>query len=450
VKLKDIVTGKYAREAVRIGWPLIIVESLDSIVSITDTFFVSRLGDTAIAGVGLASYMGWLLSVFGSLYYVGVMVLVAQAVGGRKYDKASSIVGESLTASSILALPIVFIGNKYASTLISFIGGRGIVLETASRYLEWRVIGVEFWFILLVLDAAFRGSGRTKPLIYSSVSTATLNTVLDPLLIYGYLGFPKLGVRGAALASVTSIAIGAALDYFLTIRFLDFSARPRLPSRQALHAAKVGLPALIERVVFAGGNNLYIRTISTCGATALAAHTIGVRIESVAYMPAFAISTAASSIIGQLVGSGKEKEARRAGFEVAGITAILMLGVGLSLVAISPYAPAVFTENTETRRLAMVYLILAGISEPGLGVIMTIGGAIRGAGETRVPTIINLSSLYLARITPAYIIAMRHISVMGICPLGQWLSMDLDIAVRTIVFTYVYHRFIHRMTRRLV
>ncbi len=100
-------------------------------------------------------------------------------------------------------------------------------------------------------------------------------------------------------------------------------------------------------------------------------------------MPAFAISTAASSIIGQLVGSGKEVEARRAGFEIAGITALLMLAVGLSLVAVSPYAPAAFTDNRETMRLAVTYLILGGISEPGLGVIMTIGGSIRGAGKTR-------------------------------------------------------------------
>ena len=448
--LKDVVTGRYAKEAVRIGWPLVIVESLDSIVSITDTFFVSRLGDTAIAGVGLASYIGWLLSVFGSLYYVGVMVLVAQAVGAGKQGRASMVVGESLTASAALAVPIVFIGSRYAATLIGLIGGSGPVLEAGSKYLEWRAAGIEFWFILLVLDAAFRGSGRTKPLLYSSITTASLNSILDPLLIYGLLGLPRLGVRGAALASVTSIAVGAILDYLLTTRFLDFSARPRLPSSQALHAAKVGLPALVERVVFAGGNNLYIRTISTCGATALAAHTIGVRIESIAYMPAFAISTAASSIIGQLVGSGKEGEARRAGFEIAGITALLMLAVGLSLVAVSPYAPAAFTDNRETMRLAMIYLILAGISEPGLGVIMTIGGSITGAGETRVPTVVNLVSLYLARITPAYIISVKHISLMGICPLGQWLSMDLDIAVRTIVFIYIYHRFIHRMARRLV
>lgn len=446
----SFMKGKYAKEAIRIGWPLVIVESLDSIVSITDTFFVSRLGDDAIAGVGLASYIGWLLSVFGSLYYIGVMVLVAQAMGSKQINKASKIVGESFTASAIMAIPIVLTGYIFANQLIGLIGGTGTVQYLGSSYMKLRVMGLEFWFILLVLDAAFRGSGITKPLIYSSVMTATVNSILDPLLIYGYLGFPHMGVRGAALASVISIALGALLDFILTIRFLGFSAKPRIPAFYAIHAARVGYPAFVERVVFAGGNNLYMKSISTCGPIAIAAHTIGIRIESIAYMPAFAVSTAASSIIGQLVGSGEEKEARKAGFEIAGITALLMLGVGLLLIGISPFAPKAFTSSPDTRKLAMVYLILAGISEPGLGVIMTIGGAMRGAGETRVPTVINLTSLYVARILPAFIFSSSHIILLGICPLGQWLSMDLDIAVRTIVFAYVYHRFIHRMTRKLV
>ncbi|MCE4614612.1 MAG: MATE family efflux transporter [Desulfurococcales archaeon] len=446
----NFLRGKYAKEAIRIGWPLVIVESLDSIVSITDTFFVSRLGDDAIAGVGLASYIGWLLSVFGSLYYVGVMVLVAQAVGSKQIKKASKIVGESLSASALIAIPIVLLGYTYASQLIGLIGGTGTVQYLGSSYMSLRVVGLEFWFILLVLDASFRGSGVTKPLIYSSVTTATVNTILDPLLIYGYLGFPRMGVRGAAFASVISIALGALLDFLLTTRFLEFSAKPRIPSFYAVHAARVGFPAFVERVVFAGGNNLYMKSISTCGAITIAAHTIGVRIESIAYMPAFAVSTAASSIIGQLVGAGEESEARKAGFEIAGITALLMLVVGMLLVGISPFAPEAFTSNPETRRLAMIYLILAGVSEPGLGVIMTIGGSIRGAGETRVPTIINLASLYAARILPAYIIASNHIALMGICPLGQWLSMDLDIGVRTVIFIYVYYRFIHRLTKKLV
>ncbi|MCE4605754.1 MAG: MATE family efflux transporter [Desulfurococcales archaeon] len=446
----NFMRGKYAREAIRIGWPLVIVESLDSIVSITDTLFVSRLGDDAIAGVGLASYIGWLLSVFGSLYYVGVMVIVAQAVGSKQFGKASRIIGESLTASALMAIPVVLLGFTFASELIGLIGGTGKVQYLGSSYMKLRVIGLEFWFILLVLDAAFRGSGVTKPLIYSSVTTATINTILDPLFIYGYLGLPRMGVRGAALASVISIAIGALLDFLLTIRFLEFSAKPRVPSFYAIHAARVGFPAFVERVVFAGGNNLYMKSISTCGPIAIAAHTIGVRIESIAYMPAFAVSTATSSIIGQLVGSGEDREARKAGFEIAGITALLMLGVGLLLVGISPFAPEAFTSNPGTKKLAMIYLILAGLSEPGLGVIMTISGAIRGAGETRVPTVINLTSLYTARILPAYVFASSHIVFLGICPLGQWLSMDLDIAVRTIIFVYIYYRFIHRMTRKLV
>ncbi len=444
----DVKRYRYAVQAIRIGWPLVIVESLDSIVSITDTFFVSRLGDNAIAAVGLSSYLLWLLGVFGSLYYVGVMVLVSQAFGARDYERAGKVFGESLSATILLSLPVSITGYTLSSSLIQFLGGSGEVLRLGAGYMRIRSLGLVFWFTLLVYDAAFRGSGITKPLLLSSTTAATLNIILDPLLIYGII-LPPLGVKGAALASIASIAVGVIINSLLASRVLGFNPLPKPPRRDALLAARLGFPALVERVVFAGGNNVYMKSISRCGAKAIAAHTIGVRIESIAYMPAFAISTAASSIIGNLVGGGKKEEARRAGFEVAGVSALLMLAVGLLLVATSPYAPAVFTTDQATRRMAMIYLILAGISEPGLGVVMTLGGAIRGAGETRVPTIVNLLSLYLARVTPAYILGGK-ITLLHTCPLTQWIFMDIDILTRTILFLYIYHKFIHKLAHKIV
>ncbi len=445
-----IIDRRIVARAWSIAWPLIVAEAVDSILSITDTFFVSRLGDKAVAAVGFGGYASWVFFVFTQLFYMGSLVIVAQAFGAKLLDKASRAMGESITSSIFFSLIPVGIVLVIAEDLVSIVAGGGVgldVLVDSANYLRVRVLGLPVLSTAMVISAGFRAIGDTKPSMIATIVGAVVNIILDPIMIFGLIGFPAMGVVGAAWASFIA-SIATLTSYIAYSRRLPFTIKPLLPGREAWNAFKLGLPAMVERLVFSMGGLAYIGAITRCGEVPLAAHTIGIRFESFAYLPAFAISIATASIVGQTIGRGDFNEAMRMGWELAKANALFMTAMAVILIVAAPYAPLVFTSNELTRELAMIYLILAAISEPALGVVMSIANAIRGGGNTIVPTIVNACSLYGVRVLLAY--RLTSIVPARLCPIGAWIAMDLDLFIRALVFTIVYKKWFHKLARRVV
>ncbi len=436
------------RRAWCIAWPLIVAEAVDSVLSVTDMFFVSKLGDEATAAIGLAGYASWLFFVSVQLFYMGVLVLAAQAYGAERPGEASRILGESLPSAFLTTLPIAAAGYFYSFEFLGLLGGWDpATVPLASDYFRVRVLVLPLVAVTMTISAAFRAVGMTKPVMVATVSGALVNIVLDPLLIFGLGPFPRLGIVGAAVASAAAFVVDFALHVAFT-RILPFPVRLAVPGLGALKAARVGLPPTVERTVFALGNMVYIAVISRCGRDFLAAHTIGVRIEAFAYLPAFAMSVAASSMVGQETGRRDIGLAKRVGWEVAKGTTIFMVLAGLLLAALSPVAPQVFTDTPRILWLSMIYLVLAAISEPSLGLVMALAGSIRGAGNTLVPTVVNLASLYLFRVVPA--VLLPRLMPPGLCAVGAWIAMDIDLFARSAIFLVLYRRGFERLARVLV
>ncbi|MCE4600021.1 MAG: MATE family efflux transporter [Desulfurococcales archaeon] len=439
------------RKALVIALPLMLAESVDSILWLMDTYFVSRLGDNALAAVGVGGYLGWLTFAGGSLFYTGALVLVAQAVGAGDKSAASKSSGEILTSNALLGVPVLAAMWYLAPYLVGFIAGARVgydVKMLSVEYYRARLLGIPFTYAGLVLGAVYRGVGRTRPVLYATLVFATVNGVLDPILIFGLLGVPSMGVAGAGYASSIANVVYAAILYAMAGRTVGFSVRPRPPGRYALLGARIGFPALVERLAFVGGNVGYIGAVARCGEEALAAHTVGVRVESIAFLPLFSIAEASAALAGQEVGAGRVPQAKRVGWEVAKLNALAGSIVMLVLVALSGYLPRIFTNTPSVVDLARLYLWIAGATEPALGVIMSIGMTIRGAGNTTVPTLINLVGLYLLRVLPAGI--LPHYMPAGYCVLGAWLAMGIDVTGRGLAMVLVFRRYFERLARRVV
>ncbi len=442
-----MIDREIARRAWRIAWPLMVAESLDSILWIIDTFFVSLLGDTAVAAVGVGGYLGWLFFVGSTMMYMGALVLASQAIGAGRGGDAGRIIGESVTSNTVLAVPIGLIGYYAAEPMLILLNARGEVLAEAVDYFRVRALGLPVVYAYLVYDAAYRAAGLTRPVLVATGGGVIVNTILDPLLILGIGPFPAMGVAGASLASVIATMVNLAILHVNTT-VLGFRVKPVKPSAWALKAARVGLPSMVERLAFVTGNVAYIGSVAGCGDKPLAAHTIGVRIESLAFLPMFSIATAAGSMVGQEVGGGRVLEARRVGWEI-GKASLLFGGLtGAVLVLGSGFMPLLFTEDPEVARLSRIYLVIAGLTEPALGLEMTIAQTIRGAGNTIVPTIVNLASLYTLRVIPAYI--LPGYMPPGLCVLGAWSAMALDVVGRGVALSVIYRRYFTRLARRLV
>jgi len=432
----------------RISLPMLISEIASSIYSVTDMYFVKGLGEDALGAVGIGSYFFWLFTVILSMFNGGLMVYIAQAYGARELDKARRGLGETLVYGAIASILIGVIGYIIGYQVLVLIRGQEDLTATlAYKYFRIRSLGLPLTLISWSLSTSLVAIGETRKSMYANITGIAFNIVLDPLLIYGYDYFPALGVEGAALATILSNVITLLIAYYyLTLHDL----KPCLCFNILIlkNILSLGIPIAVERAIFSLGNNLYMGVISRCGKAAINAHTIGVRVESFIYMPGFAFSIAGSALVGQSIGAEKIDNAKAIGLEAIKAALVFMTIIGLVTALSSYYITAPFIPegelSEEIHALASIYLILAGLSEPGLALAMASAGAIRGAGNTRLPVIVNAFSLYLLRILPS-IILVQYIGVIG-----AWIAMFIDVYVRGIILFTIYIKRFHRIARKVV
>lgn len=432
------------REVIRIAWPMVISELGDSLYSIADTYFVSKIGTIALAAVSVGSYLSWLFFVIVALFSIGILVYIAQSYGAGAIKEAKCALGESILFGVLVSSTVAMIVYHSAPFLIGLIvGPNEELINVAFKYFSIRILGLPILAAALIMDSAVRAVGATKLSMIAILSSAFLNIALDPVFIFGLLGFPKMGVAGAALATVISIAYMIPLE-FIFLKKLSliplFSLRPRY----VIRVTRVGLPAATERLIFSIGNNAYISFIARCGNAALAAHQIGIRIESFIYMPGFAFSVAASALVGQRIGAGNIEEGKHIGMETAKIATTLMTILGIAVAITATYLVTPFSPDENVAKLATLYLILAGLSEPGLALVMTLSGAIRGGGNTLIPMVLNASGLYLFRVLPAAILT----GIMGV--IGAWIAMFIDVYLRGLIFLITYRKFFIKLVKRVI
>ncbi len=433
-----------ASRVVKISLPMVISELSNSIYALTDTYFVSGLGTSALAGVGLGSYLSWLFFVVLSMFYNGVLIYIAQAYGAGKLDEARQGLSETLTYGLAIVTLVALAGYGVGGYILALqAGGYTEVWAQAYLYFRIRMLGLPISLLVWSMDAALRGIGATKQSMYVNLYSVMINIVLDPLLIYGYLGFPRMGVAGAAVATIISIALMIPAETYYLRKHSIFPTKIYKPEK-IMKILDLGTPVMIERLIFSAGNNIYISVISRCGDAALAAHNIGIRIESLIYMPGFAFSMTASTLVGQEIGAGRNEKGKKIGYEAIKIGVLFMSITGIIVALTAKYITKPFSPTPQVNELATLYLTLAGLSEPGLALAMIIGGAIRGAGNTRIPLFINAGCLYFTRIIPSMIL----VNYLGV--LGPWLSMFIDVYIRGIIFLIVYTKYFDKLVRKIV
>jgi putative MATE family efflux protein len=267
-----------------------------------------------------------------------------------------------------------------------------------------------------------------------------LNILLNGILIFGWVGFPALGVRGAALA--TQIALG--FQGFMTLALLLSRRSPisislgdlaRVSRESVGRFVRVTWPAVVEPLVLRSGFMIYVKFITGLGEHALAAHRSAVAIESLSFMPGYGVGVATSAIVGQYLGA-RRPEAAEYGFrQAAWMGTLMMSAIGLLLFFIPhlllwPFAP----DPAEVQSLAEQVLRISALEQPFMGLALILAGALRGAGDTRSPVGVGFIGVWLVRVPCTYLLA--HTLGMGLT--GVWITMILDWAVQTVLFARIF------------
>lgn len=422
-----------------LAWPSVVTMLLQTVTGLIDAIFVGRLGPDALGGVGLASQVMLILMAVSSAVSVGATALVARFTGGGDPAHAEEATRQAIIISILIALVSGFIVYIYGPAIISAIGGEGEAIRLGVTYLNILLLGVVPFFLMFVLTGVFRGMGDMRVPLVVMIVVTVISLVGDYLLIFGIGPFPALGVVGAGIANVTSrVAATVLLLIYLTKSQLPLalrgSWRPRLDwFRRILN---VGTPAAVQGLLRTGASLLYFSILGMTpeGVAAIAALTIGLRTEALAFMPGFAFSVAATSMVGQNLGARQPERAEQSAWAATWQGIWVMGAFGAAFLLFAEPIASIFTPDPEVIPLAAGYLRINSVSEPFLALAMVLTGALQGAGETRLPTAATILTMWFIRLPLTYYLAIT----LGLGATGAWIAMSASTILGGLAMLWVF------------
>jgi putative MATE family efflux protein len=398
-----LINDRY-RRVLAISLPSAFHNLMNMVQTMIDMLFVGRISAVSLASVGVSMQYTAMLYAFMSLVYVGTNVLVSRFYGSKEMGKAGQTVYVMILFSFVISLPLMFFCLFHSPILFEILGTGDDVVREGTVYISTYSYALPALFVQGVLFSGLNALGKTKIPLYISIFGNILNVALDWAMIFGHMGFPAMGIQGAALATVITIYFQLAI--YLTCYFFskDIGIIPSFDMSLLKRGIKVAIPAWLERVVAHPSYLVLSALVAKFGVDALAGYQIGLRIEGLAFMPGVGFIFASMALVGQGLGAGKPEEAEKDAY-AAVISASVIMGVLGLLMAAFPYALArIFTDNEATIENAVWYLRIMGISQVPLAICFVISGSLRGAGDTNVTFAINAISLWGLRILPAWLL----------------------------------------------
>lgn len=448
-----ILHGSVHSGVFRLALPSVATMLLQTTNGFLDRFFVGSLGPGALAAVTVASSLMFALMSAAMAISVGTTALVARSVGEREPEQAERATQQSLVLSVLLALAVGGLMFFLRHPLLGALGLKAGPLHLAAGYLNYVLLGLPFLFTMLILNGTFRGMGDTVRPFWVSLGANAVHALGNWLLIFGNGGFPRMGLPGGALALTISQAVSLAL-------YVYFLRRSPLAGALARHGwgvdwswswriARIGLPASAQQLMRVGSMLFFqgILARTPAGSAAVAALGVGLVSESLAFMPGFGYSIAASAFVGQNLGARQVRRANEGAWAATWQALAVMSVMGVIFWTFAePFArlfvhgeassPEEREQIATTIRLTVAYLKISAWMEPFLGLGMVLTGALQGAGETKSPTMITILSMIALRLPLAWLLAVH----LGYGAIGGWYAMAASTAAQGILTVVIFRQ----------
>lgn len=433
-----------------LSWPAILEQIMITLVQYVDTAMVGSLGSAATAAVGLTASTTWL---FGGLFgaaAVGFSVQVAQHLGAGREEDAKSVTWQALRFVVLFGLLIGAIGVALSFPLPAMLRAQKEIRGDASLYFRIMACAMPFTFGSNMFSSILRCAGDTKTPMLLNLLTNVLNVTLNTLFIYpartvSLLGasFPMWGagwgVGGAAFASACS-NVTVCILFTLTIFLKNSPVRITMKRRYSFEKSclltvwRLGLPVALERTLTSLAQVIITSLIAGINTVAVAANHLAVTAESLSYMPAYGIATAATTLVGQSVGAGRKELAKRFARLISWLGVGLMTIGGLVLFVFAPQLITIFTSDPEVIALGTQVLRIVAFAEPLFGASIVASGALRGAGDSKVPFLLSLGTMWGVRVA----LSLLLVGPLGLA--GVWLAMAAELSARGLVFMVRLYR----------
>ena len=435
----NLTRGPILKTLTKLAIPIMASSFLGTLYNITDMAWIGLLGAKAVAGVGVGGMFTWLSQGLVSMARMGGQVQVAQCIGRGDKEEAHKYAQTAIQLTIIMGLASAVL--LFLHPLVGFFQLQDpVALQAALSYTKIACGFIVFSFLALTLTGIYTAQGDSKTPFLANFIGLITNMILDPLLILGLGPVKKLGVNGAAIATVTAqvivmvILIAGILRQKKENVLKGIRIFTGIPSRYLGGICKIGVPTAIQGMAYCGISMVLTRMVSGFGAEAVATQRVGGQIESVSWNTADGFGAALNAFIGQNYGAGKMERVKK-GYQAA----LWSVGTwGLMITAIFVLKPEaiaeIFFHEPKAIATAIGYLTIVGFSEAFMSVELMTVGALSGLGKTRLCSVISILSTS-ARIPLAIILSATPLGINGI-----WWALSVTSIVKGILFVCTFYR----------
>lgn len=420
--------------------PMILEMVMESLFAVVDIFFVGKLGVHAVATVGLTESVLTIIYSIAIGLSMAATAIVARRIGEKKPKEASAAAFQAILVCSLFAVAVAVLGVVYAKPMLALMGGEPEVIESGYRYTQIIFGGNVCVMLLFLINGIFRGAGNAAVAMRTLWIANAINIVLDPILIFGLGPIPALGLEGAAWATTTGRGIGVIYQFYILfngksiIKFYWDSLKMNWKTVWTI--VKVASGGMGQFLIESASWIFLMRIISESGSVALAGYTIAVRIIIFALLPAFGLSNAAATLVGQNLGALQPARAEKSAWLAAHLTALFLGFCAIIFIAGAGFFIGIFNQEEGVIAVGTMGLTIICLGYVFFGYGMVMSQSLNGAGDTKTPTIINLTILWGFQIPFAYLLA----KTFGLGATGVFIAIAVSHSLHAVVSTWVFNR----------
>ena len=427
---REMTQGEKLRLIISLSIPSILAQISATVMFFIDASMVGHLGAKASASIGLVETTGWLMGGLGAAANMGFSVQVAHAIGANDFERARRVLRQSLVCCLLWSLSITTVALLVSGRLPYWLGGSAEIAHDASLY--FALIGVFgiFYQIEGLGGSMLKCSGNMKIPSMLNICMCLMDVIFNYLFIY-ILG---MGVMGAALGTgLAELVTACLMMYFLLVRsdMLSLVGRPGSFKPKAdvvQNAIKIGAPMGLQHLLMGGAQIVSTLIVAPLGTVAIAAHSLGITVESLCYMPGFGIAEATTTLVGQSFGAGKRKLTQSFAHMSTGLGVAVMTLMGVLMWIFASELMSLMTPVDEIIAIGAECLRIEAFAEPMFAASIVINGIFIGVGDTLRPAIMSLASMWGVRLTLAALLATTY----GLP--GVWTAMAIELTFRGIIF----------------
>ncbi len=438
----DYTEGSVTNAILKMGLPSMFGFMSQNIYGLVNMFWVSHLpqSEAAVAGITFFNNLGWFLGTFNHLIGPGSVAVISQRYGAKEYDKAEKAIKETLVLKLVFGAIFGVVGFFFLPQMMYLIGARDEALVLGLTYGRIIFVGLPINFAIWTIFTALRGTANPHKAMALMLGFSVLNMVLDPILIFGWLGIPAFGMVGAAYASVitfTTIFLAGIWLFFsghTNVR-LHVNSKEKMGLDTMWLLVKIGIPSWIAEMSYSSARLVITPLIAGFGTAVVAAYGVANQIMGLSFTLLVGIGLGLSSLIGHTVGSGKTERAKQTADKSIALALGAMTVSGLLLFALAPQVLGIFFSHPDTIAHGVTILRVFAFSLPFFGVMMMCEFIHTGVGLNVPAMVVNFINAWLLQVLPIFI--MRQ--YLGASEMTVWVTITIATAISAILF-YSYYR----------